>query len=770
MSFLAPLYLLAGLAISLPILFHLIRQTPRGRQVFSSVMFLAPSPPRVTRRSRIEHWLLLLLRALAICLIAAAFARPFLRAQEQVPLESDQGRRIAILIDTSASMRRDGYWEAARERLREVAEQLRPGDAVAAYSFDRSLSPLISFQEWNELPPDARATTLLERTGQLTPTWFSTHLGEAMIEVAEELDDLLAEDGTDSVTAEGTAVRKTSERTLIVISDLQAGSDWAPLNGFPWPENVAVQLERVGDRDDATNASLQVVSGETPLDEQLRVRVSNSANARKEQFRIQWSDEFPAPSEGETAGISAVRVYVPPGQSRVVRAPERRGSRGQGAGGREQGAEETQGALGTQGTQEIEGRGSLSPSPRPPVPPLPDSSLLITGDDEEFDNICYVARRPVWNVQVVYFGERDETTTHDLRFFLDPLFPSTPMRRVGIIDWSQDAPDPETDGREPTLLILTGELNPSQREWARTWAKGGGPVLFVSRDPQQGAELYDLLGLAPAEVGEADEEGYAMVQRADLSHPVLSQFDDPRFSDFSKLRVWKHRIYDPGSVPEMRVLLGLDDGSPLLAEIPWGEGRIFLLTAGWNRDDSELAVWSKFVPLMNRMLEYGAGRQTVRPQFFVGDEVRIRDLGLDAEEAVIRAPRGELFDLSGDESLLLDRPGIYRVATTEERLEEETAGLFAVNLDPQESATEPLPVELLEAAGVRLLHQDRVSREAMALADADQQRQLMNRELESRQQIWKWLIASALGVLLLETLVAGRLSRRRTTEESAASG
>ena len=47
---------LGGLAaISLPLLFHLIRRTPRGRQAFSSLMFLSPSPPRLTRRSRLDH-------------------------------------------------------------------------------------------------------------------------------------------------------------------------------------------------------------------------------------------------------------------------------------------------------------------------------------------------------------------------------------------------------------------------------------------------------------------------------------------------------------------------------------------------------------------------------------------------------------------------------------------------------------------------------------------------------------------------------------------
>ncbi|MCA9209296.1 MAG: BatA domain-containing protein, partial [Planctomycetales bacterium] len=92
MSVLVPLYL-AGLgALSLPVLFHLIRRTPRGHQPFSTLLFLSPSPPRLTRRSRLDHWLLLLLRAAALALLALAFARPFFRASAVLSLEQLAGR------------------------------------------------------------------------------------------------------------------------------------------------------------------------------------------------------------------------------------------------------------------------------------------------------------------------------------------------------------------------------------------------------------------------------------------------------------------------------------------------------------------------------------------------------------------------------------------------------------------------------------------------------------------------------------------------------
>src|SRR6185369_91858 len=115
MSFLAPLFLLGGLAVGLPILFHLIRRTTREQKVFSSLMFLSPSPPRLTRRSRIEHLLLVLLRCIVIGLLAFGFARPFLKQAMTAPLDSAR-KRILLLIDTSASMRRANLWPDARSK------------------------------------------------------------------------------------------------------------------------------------------------------------------------------------------------------------------------------------------------------------------------------------------------------------------------------------------------------------------------------------------------------------------------------------------------------------------------------------------------------------------------------------------------------------------------------------------------------------------------------------------------------------------------------
>src|SRR5256886_14142582 len=102
MSFLAPLFLLGALAVALPVIFHLIRRTTRERTPFSSLMFLQPSPPRLTRRSRLEHILLLLLRCVILCLLALGFARPFIKKATNADAASAGARRKVILVDSSA--------------------------------------------------------------------------------------------------------------------------------------------------------------------------------------------------------------------------------------------------------------------------------------------------------------------------------------------------------------------------------------------------------------------------------------------------------------------------------------------------------------------------------------------------------------------------------------------------------------------------------------------------------------------------------------------
>src|SRR5260370_18680130 len=104
MSFLAPLFFIGLGAIVVPILVHLIQRERKRVIEFPSLMFVQKIPYQSVRRRRIRHWFLLLMRAAAIALIVAAFARPFFpqsAAAQIAPLAGT--RQLVIVLDQSAS-------------------------------------------------------------------------------------------------------------------------------------------------------------------------------------------------------------------------------------------------------------------------------------------------------------------------------------------------------------------------------------------------------------------------------------------------------------------------------------------------------------------------------------------------------------------------------------------------------------------------------------------------------------------------------------------
>src|SRR5580765_3998684 len=126
-------------------------------------MFLAPTPPRVTRRSRLENIFLLLLRCLVLCLLALGFARPFLQKPMVPDPQPGAGRKIILLVDTSASMRREGLWSAAVAKAEEVLLKTSPADQAAVFTYDSRTRSLVSFEEWSAMNSGERAALSAKR-------------------------------------------------------------------------------------------------------------------------------------------------------------------------------------------------------------------------------------------------------------------------------------------------------------------------------------------------------------------------------------------------------------------------------------------------------------------------------------------------------------------------------------------------------------------------------------------------------------------------------
>lgn len=680
MSFLTPLFLLGATAIALPILFHLIRRSAKEKLAFSSLMFLSPSPPRVTKRSRLEHLLLLLARCLILVLLSAAFARPFLR--KPVPVTPSEGptRRVVILVDTSASMRRGELWASAKKKVENHLRTIPRGDNVAVLTFDSETRQLAGWEESSTLGPGERAATVLARLNAIEPGWRATELGRAIVRASEVLVEGSNKDLQQQQPPRG---------EIIVVSDLQAGARLEALQGYEWPKQVSVTLDTLK-TEERSNVSLQVLGqgmkriGGTNAT--LRLRVQNNPGARKEQFEIAWASNGQVDSPKQN-------VYIPAGQARVVAAPAL--------------------PAGSSATE-----------------------LIISGDSEPFDNRTYYISGERKTASVVFFGKDNEADPQGLLYYLKRGMETSSGGAVRVITSADAARDTSS------MAIISGTVSAEELAFARELLANGKTILLTARDNSAVETLKQLTENPAITSREAEVGNYALFGAVDFNHPLFSPFADAKFSDFTKINFWKYRQLDLGGVTNAIIAAKFDSGSPAVIEIPSGKGRIYFLATSWAPTDSQLALSSKFMPLLFIMLEQGGELYATTPQYLVGQPVP-----LPAERGELTGPAKIALD-PDQTTFVPTEPGVYSL---------NGKPAFAVNLDPAESRIAPLPVDQLQALGMPLQAPETAITSAKVKL---QQQQLLDTEVESRQKFWRFLVLAAIGFVLLETILAARASAR----------
>jgi hypothetical protein len=702
MSFLAPLFLLGAVAVAAPIIFHLIRRTSREKMPFSSLMFLEQTPPRMTRQNRLENIFLLILRCLILLLLALGFARPFFQKPVAADPTAGEGRRVVVLVDASASMKQENLWAEARRKAEQAVRSASPADTVAVLLFDRAARPLVSTEQWTSTPVGDRAALVTSRLADAQPGWSGTHLGNALASAVETLEDTSRRDAQRPAAG---------PRRIILISDLQEGAHLDGLQGFEWPRGVEVVLEPLKPKR-PTNAGLQVVldraEGDKPADDGFKVRVVNASTAKREQFQVGWV----RPGDKSFAA-APVDAYVPPGQSRVFTAPKI--------------------ALG-----------------------LAAEQLRLTGDDEEFDDNVFLVRPKPEQIQVLFLGsDAERDPQQSLFYYLKRGFQETRQQNVQVLARPANSPLAPADLANVPFLIIGDVLSPEAARSVRGFLDSGKTALLAMRTTGAAATLAEIASLGSLSAEEATG-GYALLGQIDFEHPLFAAFADPRFSDFTKIHFWKHRRLDASQLKNARMLARFDNGDPALLQLPIGKGNLFVLTTAWNpgdsrnAGDSQLALSSKFVPLLYSMLELSGGIKAQLAQYLVSDPVTFSSTNA-AQPFVVRKPDGsEVKVAAGDPFTQTDQPGVY-TASAGGQLQR-----FAVNLDPSESRTAPLPLEELERLGLPLKPQ---SPEKLK-KEQEKRVLLQSAEIENRQKVWRWLLVAAIVVLLMETVVAAWATRR----------
>ncbi len=123
--FLNPFFLIGIIAVSLPIISHLISRKSGVKKSFSAVSFLISSEVEAVKRSKIKDIILLVIRSLILVILVLVFSKPSLLSFS--PLIADDPKTVAIVIDNSFSMGYGDNFENAKKEAKSLIESLPDG-------------------------------------------------------------------------------------------------------------------------------------------------------------------------------------------------------------------------------------------------------------------------------------------------------------------------------------------------------------------------------------------------------------------------------------------------------------------------------------------------------------------------------------------------------------------------------------------------------------------------------------------------------------------
>lgn len=258
---------------------------------------------------------------------------------------------------------------------------------------------------------------------------------------------------------------------------------------------------------------------------------------------------------------------------------------------------------------------------------------------------------------------------------------------------------------------------------------GAGGTLLVTLSPAASAHTDGLLkGMRIHEV----RKQATRVGRVDSSHPALRNAEG-----WQEIRFFQYLRVEPAA--DDKVLVALQDGSPLLIERAVGAGRMLVLTSPLDREWNDFATHPLFVRFVGEAARYLSGAGVAAASSQVGAIVMT---GLTPHAGgQIFDPRQQrvlnLNETASADRLIPDQAGFYEVRGD--------AGVrwIAVNVDPRESdLTRLSPQALQRWQGLQAARAAQVAAEGTPAAPV------------APISLGYWLLMIAAALLVLELLMA----------------
>lgn len=626
--FLAP-FLLAGLlAIGLPIWLHRVARANPTQHPFASLMFLEPSETQRTAQRTLRYWLLLAARILLLILLVLAFAGPLV-SPSVVPERAGNARLHAIVLDGSMSMQHSDRWQRATEAAEAVISGARSADRVMLVSAAGRRIQVVT-----EPTPVNDVGAVRAQLRTLQPG-------------VERLDY-----GLLMSTAKAWLGEPRMPAQVHLISDMQQSASplrFADLEPPPNTELVIHDIARDSALETNVNTFINSAALATTDARKLIARIATNSPRAERRDAILSVD-------GKEIARRPVEFAAAP----VPLAPAQQGSEG----GAIEAAPDAPAIRGTEiefpdltlgaGAHRIEVR--LEPA---------DS---IASDDRYFailqnaDPKVLLIARDTASDESAYFGAAIESLSAP-RLVVD-------RQAAASVEGLQLA------SYAMIVIADVNALSSTAQTRIKEYVTGGGRLLMavtpgIAR--QKPALLEDV------NIGEVVTRA-AQVGAVQSSHPILRNA-----RDWHRVRFFRYLQVRPAEAD--KVLVALEDGTPVLIERQQDNGRILLLTAPLDRAWNDLPIHSLFVQFIADSARYLVEQDPTTQTARVGAPVLT---GLTA------ASGGQIFDPQGNRVLALGE------AAAVDRFIPERAGFYeirgaggqkwlAVNVDARESDVTRLP-------------------------------------------------------------------------------
>ncbi len=616
--FLHPIYLYGLIAACLPLVIHLLSRRRLKRVRFPAVRFILLSQKRISRSYRLRHWLLLMLRTLAVICLALLLANPVFQTGAGL-LAGGGPVSLVVILDNSLSMTWSGDgngFKQAKEAARLLIASLNDGDRAAL------------------IPTNASAKELARLKGEK----------EVLLKELERLE--IAGGTADFSLALGKAYEMlkapAGQKGIRLITDLAlTGWDQFSISSLKQVDpSIPIKTIRIGSKERSLNATIKGIRAVglgvgVDLPVYLETTIANFSNREIRDLLVQLSIDGQN-KEQKLTTIAADGETTVSFQTRLNRPGSHVG----------------------QFTLKKEGlAGNLT------------SHFALQAQDKL--RILVVDGDPQTSLV--------QSETFFLTRALNPSGEPDASLYLPTVIIPEGLNAASLDAYQVVILCNVSSLADGFIAKLQAYLRQGGGLLIFAGDRLQ-LENYNLKlaqsspATLPAQIREiklGPEARSEKIDKIDLAHPALQSLKDASLEESLKTaRVWS---YARTPAAAKSALITLASGEPLLLEQKVGSGRVLFITTAADRDWSDLPLKTAYLPLIQGLTNYLAGgrrgtmdsgitigspKEIHVPPSFVGKSLKVIKPDKQQVNVTVTAARERAL-ASFDEN---DRAGIYRLS------------------------------------------------------------------------------------------------------------